>query len=923
MTWRYSDDEPEKDGNEEKTALPVYLQDKKEALLNARKALENGLEEGGMAGVFRVPPSWDDIDFSDDERIEELESRPKFDAAPCAPYEDIYMEESLGYIPCSIAQYLRTYQIEGVKFLHKNFVFQKGCILGDDMGLGKTVQVISFLAAAFGKTGDERDAKRMRKMRQWRRRHHGEERWYPKVLIICPSSLISNWEDEFARWGWWNVYAYHGTKAEKENALSAAKADSLEVMITNYETYRLRHADVNMVHWDCVVADECHKIKERSSETTQRMNEINALCRIGLTGTAIQNKYEELWTLLNWCRPGSIGSLKEWERKIAKPLLVGQTHNAKLAQIGRARRIATMLVNNLLPRMFLRRMKTLIAHQLPTKTDKVVFCPLTDTQREAYEAYLDSDAIRMIRDGNDACDCGSGKRRRKCCHGTDAQGRKHNELVFPAIMWVQKLSNHLANWIPSAEDSSDARAHKLELLQTCLPDRWRELVTRERLYNYMDPQMCGKWLVLQKLLAFWHAQGDKVLIFSYSINLLHILLELFKQTAYNVCYLDGSMPLHERARAVAAFNADPLQFVFLISTKAGGVGLNITAANKVVIFDPNWNPAYDLQAQDRAYRIGQTRNVEVFRLISAGTIEEIVYARQIYKQQQANIGYGASEERRYFTGVMGDSTNQGELFGLRNMFSFQDNTILQAIVNKTNVAERRAGVLVVQLDAADAAADAPLADDYDDDDGRHALSQLASIALADGAESASAKAAPAPPQPNPIAAILSSAGVSYTHENSEVIGTSAVEARISARARATMTTDVAAGEQQAFDDSGDEGDGGEGGVVYRFKPPEEVRRRQFCEAARVLGFGGVREFALVVESWTQEQRRVALERFYRGRIEELAGGGKGVGQEVGREGEGEVKVDEKVQVKEERKTEETWTGMADTTIEISDDDDEL
>jgi len=399
------------------------------------------------------------------------------------------------------------------------------------------------------------------------------------------------------------------------------------------------------------------------------MNEINALCRIGLTGTAIQNKYEELWTLLNWCRPGTIGTASEWDQEISRPLKLGQSHDATNRQLAKGRRVAKQLVENLLPQMFLRRMKTLIAHQLPKKTDRVVFCPLTETQRVCYEAYLESDTIRLMRDGKEECQCGSKKKQRECCSKEDAQNREVRSLIFPAITWLLKLSNHLANWIPdNTDDSRDVIAEKLDLLQACLPDRWEELVSRERLYNYMDPQMCGKWLVLQKLLHFWHQNGDKVLIFSYSIKLLNILVALFKKTEYNLCYLSGSMTLRERAEAVDTFNHDPDQFVFLISTKAGGVGLNITAANKVVIFDPNWNPSYDLQAQDRAYRIGQTRDVEVFRLVSSGTIEEVVYARQIYKQQQANIGYDASEERRYFSGVMGDDKQHGELFGLKNLF---------------------------------------------------------------------------------------------------------------------------------------------------------------------------------------------------------------------------------------------------------------
>jgi superfamily II DNA/RNA helicase len=804
-----------------------------------------------------------------------LESRPRFDPVanpPCNPYVDIELEESLGVIPCSIAQYLRSYQIDGVKFLHKNFVFQEGCILGDDMGLGKTIQVIAFLTAAFGKTGDERDGKRMRKIRQLKRQK-GEDIWYPKVLIICPSSLIKNWENELRTWGWWTVYVFHGSKDEKEYALQAAKKGSLEIMITNYDTYRMRYAEVNTVFWDCVIADECHKIKERSSETTQRMNEINSLCRIGLTGTAIQNNYEELWTLLNWCRPGSIGSVQEWERGVASPLRVGQRHDATLAQIGKGRKVAHMLKNNLLPRMFLRRMKTLIAHQLPKKTDKVVFCPLTDTQRDAYEAYLESDEIVFIRDGNDLCDCGSGKTRRGCCHRLDPQGRNAEKLLFPAIIWAQKLSNHLANSIPDHTDSSDERARKLELLQLCLPDKWRELSTRERMYNYMDPQMCGKWTVLQRLLQFWYQNGDKVLIFSYSLNLLHILHQLFKKTEYNLCYLDGTMSLADRAKAVDDFNTDPDQFVFLISTKAGGVGLNITAANKVVIFDPNWNPSWDLQAQDRAYRIGQTRDVEVFRLISAGTIEEIVYARQIYKQQQANIGYDASEERRYFTGVMGDNKNRGELFGLKNLFTFhQEETILKDIVNKTNVAERKAGVLI-----ADLVTDEAKEEDEQEPDLLSALSQVCSdLPLSKKNLKQAGSTAP-----NPIAAILAEVGVSYTHENSEVIGTSKVEAQISKRARESTET-AGLGEKKVFDDA-------QAGI-YRFNPPEDVRKRQFVTAAKMFGFGDPREFALVVEGWTQEQRRRALERFYQMWIERgldsyKGAGSKGKEKSVGEEGE--------------------------------------
>ena len=244
------------------------------------------------------------------------------------------------------------------------------------MGLGKTIQVIAFLAAAFGKTGDERDAKRMRKMRRL-----AEDRWYPRILLICPGTLMSNWVSELNRWGWWNTFIYHGQSGQKEAALQAAKAGRLEIMITTYSTYRLQMGLINLVDWDCVIADECHMIKERKSEITKAMNEVNALCRIGLSGTIIQNKYEELWTLLNWTNPGRFGPISTWKKVIAAPLRNMQAHDCTQRQLGTGRMVAAKLKRNLLPDFFKRRDKKKIAHQLPKKSDRIVFCPLTETQQ--------------------------------------------------------------------------------------------------------------------------------------------------------------------------------------------------------------------------------------------------------------------------------------------------------------------------------------------------------------------------------------------------------------------------------------------------------------------------------------------------------------------------------------------------------------
>ncbi|RCI07763.1 hypothetical protein L249_5728 [Ophiocordyceps polyrhachis-furcata BCC 54312] len=827
--------------------VPDYLRERRRVFDTKRRVHHEA--------ALMLPPEYSDTSSDDFQRLGDLAERPQFPAAtgikPCRPYSDIELPQSGGLIPASVAQYLRDYQVSGVRFLHRKFVYQEGGILGDDMGLGKTVQVVAFLTAAFGKTGDERDAKRMREIRL----HSG--RWYPRVLIICPGSLIMNWKSELTRWGWWHVDVFHGPN--KDDVLGTARSGLLEIMITTYDTYKNNRSVINMVEWDAIIADECHKLKDRYSNTTKALNEANTLCRIGLTGTAIQNKYEELWTLLDWTNPGHFGTRAEWSEAITKPLTVGQSHEATFAQLSLARQTANKLVHNLLPRYFLRRMKTLIAHQLPKKTDRVVFCPLTDLQRTAYENFLDSADLDVLRTISDVC--AHGKKKGWCCQRFLPSGAPWQRIIFPSIIVLQKLANHLTLLAPSTTDLEAKQETELAVLQTCLPDTWRVLYEeRDRIGSLVNPEFCGKWKVLKKLLKFWHGNGDKVLVFSHSVRLLRILQHLFTNTSYNVSYLDGSLSYEQRQDVVDTFNSDPTQFVFLISTKAGGVGLNITAANKVVIIDPHWNPSYDLQAQDRAYRIGQTRDVDVFRLISLGTVEEIVYARQVYKQQQANIGYTASSERRYFRGVQQDDARKGEIFGLANIFTFQgDASLLRDIVNQTNIAEAKAGVLLAGVDMEQAAKDEDLGtikkeeSTAADDKG---LSQLAALLTAENQEKMLETHKAAAPKTDAVQAILTSAGVDYTHDNSEVVGSSKVEEQLSRRAAMTSYTagDVE-GQSTLFGDD----DGGK--VVYR--PPEEVCLRQFCEMARTFGFAGATQFALVVESWSQEARTNCLDAFYR------------------------------------------------------------
>lgn len=874
-----------------------------EYIISRQRTLKT-LHEAGL----RYPPSYRDVEFSDPVS----QQKPKLHKAvkPQREKKDIELLESGGVIPAPIAQWLRDYQIEGVQFLHERFVKQTGAILGDDMGLGKTIQVIAFLTAAFGKKANNNDAKCMRKIRRF-----GDDRWYPRILIVCPGTLMQNWEDELSKWGWWEVYRFHGSSlADRKGVLGAAAKGMLEIMITTYTTYRNNESEINTVDWDCVIADECHQIKSKDAGITKAMNKINALCRIGLTGTAIQNKYEELWNLLNWARPGAYGSAQEWKQKISNPLKMGQAHDATNAQLADSRSRAQELVHNILPSVFLRRMKTLIAEQLPKKSDRIIFCQLTETQADAYRTFLESDRCEFIRTAKEQCDCGSGKTRGHCCYvNVPGDEEPWTKFMFPCMVTLQKLANHLALIVPMSTDNHEKQAKDLQTLETACPDTFKDLFQiRDNILNQSQREFCGKWKVLRRMLDFWNSNGDKVLIFSHSVRLLRLLKGLFDVdgTKYNFSYLDGSMKYEDRSKAVADFNADPEQFAFLISTKAGGVGLNITSANKVVILDPNWNPAHDLQAQDRAYRIGQMRDVEVFRLVSRGTIEEIVYARQIYKQQQANIGYNASEERRYFKGVMDQSSKKGELFGLENLFTFEQDSILQDILHKTNIAESKAGVTAFDFHFDESQVE----DDDDDilsnkalgiadDDGNLAeIKRLAdsftSTSSTNTRSSRGKRNITKRTGPDPINAILAKAGVQYTHENSEVIGRSEIEAHLGKQAM-ELRNDIDLATKRVFqgsqsqsqsqhfphqhddvdyspeDDDDDEPVERTGShsrdefkISYRYRPDERVRKRQFGSMAEGLGYDPI-EFALVVESSTQEERRAMLERFYRGRRRDM------------------------------------------------------
>ncbi|KAJ3546730.1 hypothetical protein NMY22_g1941 [Coprinellus aureogranulatus] len=627
--------------------------------------------------------------YSDKELVSQPRPKPNFPLPDGQEPQPLILDSEKGiWVPASINVHLRQYQRDGIQFFYRQYKEGGGGLLGDDMGLGKTIQVISFLSAIMKKTGTSFDHHRRKRYvynlqeergEDWRRKMPPANAKWPTCLIIAPSSVCGNWEREFETWGYFEVGMYTGTTSERAEVLKNFKYGRLDVLVTSFD---LARQDIELLcdeAFSCVIVDEAHRVKSTNSKTTEAFHRFSQRGRFGLTGTAIQNSYKEMWVILDWTNPGRVGTSKQWTKFITAPLTVGQSASASKAERELKQRVAEALVHELLPKLFLRRTKDVIKAQLPKKIDNVVFCRLTDLQIAVYKRILRLEAVQNLINRQQPCECGSKEKRKDCCHPFDSRD------VFRFMSILIKLSNHLALVIPNKESGLEQYERDKEIADLVLPSRYR----KNQDLHMWEAELCGKWKTLEALLREWKKdKTNKVLIFTKSVKLLDMLEHHVQNKCYGYRRLDGSTRMSGRMALVDQFQTDPDIFVFLISTHAGGTGLNLVAANKVVIFDPNWNPAHDLQAMDRAFRFGQTRDVTVVRLLGAGSVEELIYARQIYKQQQMAIGYEASVQTRYFDGVQGDASKRGELFGLENIFSLQEDKLpTKFIIEEAKLAE--------------------------------------------------------------------------------------------------------------------------------------------------------------------------------------------------------------------------------------------
>lgn len=510
-------------------------------------------------------------------------------------------------VPGDIYSNLFDYQRTGVQWLWELFTQKAGGIIGDEMGLGKTVQITAFLAGLYYSGKLDKPA-----------------------LIVCPATVMKQWVNEFHRW--WpplRTVILHsigsGMDISKEEVLentfesispdedlpttasvksrAAAKSivDSVvekgHVLVTTYAGMNIYRQFLLDKEWGYCVLDEGHKIRNPDSTISLTCKQIRTPNRIILSGTPIQNNLTELWSLFDFVFPGRLGTLPVFQNQFAVPINIGGYANATNVQVQTAYKCAVVLRDIVSPYL-LRRMKVDVAADLPRKTEKVLFCKLTKHQRQKYQDFLKSDEMKSIFSG-----------KRQVLFGVDI---------------LRKICNH-----------PDLADRKMNLAR---PD-----------FNYGSPAKSGKMQVVKALIQLWMSQGHRTLLFAQTKQMLDIL-QTFMTKIDGVKFLrmDGSTPIAQRQTLVDRYNNDTSLNVFLLTTRVGGLGVNLTGADRVIIYDPDWNPSTDVQARERAWRLGQKRDVTIYRLMTAGTIEEKIYHRQIFKQFLTNKILKDPKQRRFF-----------------------------------------------------------------------------------------------------------------------------------------------------------------------------------------------------------------------------------------------------------------------------------
>ncbi|KAL2045730.1 hypothetical protein N7G274_002161 [Stereocaulon virgatum] len=512
-----------------------------------------------------------------------------------------------------LAKVLRPHQVEGVKFLYRcvtGLIDKKanGCIMADEMGLGKTLQCIALMWTLLKQSPE------------------AGKSTIQKCVIACPSSLVRNWANELVKWLGKDAvtpFAVDGkaskdelTQQLKQWSIASGRAVVRPVLIVSYETLRLNVDTLSNTVIGLLLCDEGHRLKNGESQTFTALNGLNVDRRVILSGTPIQNDLMEYFSLLNFANPSLLGTRAEFRKQYELPILRGRDAAGTDADQQKGNeRLAELLT--LVNRFIIRRTNDILSKYLPVKYEHVVFCNLAPFQLDLYNYFIQSPEIKSL------------------LRGKGSQPLK-------AIGMLKKLCNHpdllnLADDLPGCE--------------RFFPDDFVPKDARGRDRD-VKPWYSGKMQVLDRMLArIRQDTNDKIVLISNYTQTLDIFDKLCRSRGYGCLRLDGTMNVNKRQKLVDKFN-DPEgeEFVFLLSSKAGGCGLNLIGANRLVLFDPDWNPAADQQALARVWRDGQKKDCFVYRFIATGSIEEKIFQRQSHKQSLSSCVVDSAEDvERHFT----------------------------------------------------------------------------------------------------------------------------------------------------------------------------------------------------------------------------------------------------------------------------------
>ena len=562
--------------------------------------------------------------------------------------------EPIIFLDPHIGRRIKPHQVGGVQFMWRELVNnpkQQGCLLAHTMGLGKTMQVISILVTI---------AQAAQSFDPYIRDQVPERLKKTITLILCPPSLIDNWYDELMMWrphpallGKLNKITSSEKQAHRLHCISSWASEGGVLMIS-YEMFRslvlndrkrLSDEEHKQIEADLldspniIVADEAHKMKNAGSKLTMVAKRFKSTSRIALTGSPLANNLLEYHTMIDWIAPGYLGDMKQFKAKYSEPIEYGLYSDSTDLDRRTSLRKLHVLKRDLDPKID-RADITAIAQDMPLKTELYLTVPLTRLQVKAYNAYVDS----LLKSDNSNS---SGNARlwdwlamlSLLCNHPSCFVHKLDERTYSTQAQAPVSPTKNRTTASTDEENGDSLPRDVMLSDVGLS---RDMIEKElEIFGKFDdegtlddPRQSNRSDIVRQIIEYSIVIGDKVLVFSHSIPTLNFLENLLKQDGYEFCRIDGETKMSKRQETTKNFNKQDSKLqVFLISMRAGGLGLNLQGANRVIIYDFGFNPTWEEQAIGRAYRLGQDKPVYVYRFRAAGTFEEVMYNKAVFKNQ--------------------------------------------------------------------------------------------------------------------------------------------------------------------------------------------------------------------------------------------------------------------------------------------------